>query len=106
MAKVTPKATVLALDPLLAKEVAAPGGPAAAQVRHTADCPVNDRESPCVTLLTGTWRARRGSLGVEDQGRARGYSSKIAPRRAPWPAWSTCASRRGIQKHSSRVGGC
>jgi hypothetical protein len=44
-------------DPLLAKVVAAPGGPAAAQVKSTAGCSVSDRESPWVTLLTGTWRA-------------------------------------------------
>jgi hypothetical protein len=43
---------------LLAKEVAAPAGPAAAQVKNKAGCPVNDRESSYVTLLTGTWRAR------------------------------------------------
>jgi hypothetical protein len=33
-------------DHLLAKKVAATAGPAAAQVRRTAGCPVNDRESP------------------------------------------------------------
>jgi hypothetical protein len=33
-------------DPLLAKVVAASGGPAAAQVKRAAGCPVNDRESP------------------------------------------------------------
>jgi hypothetical protein len=48
-------------DPLLAKEVAAIGGPAAAQVKSTAGCPVSARESPRATLLTGTWRARLGS---------------------------------------------
>jgi hypothetical protein len=46
------------LDLLLAKEVDAPGGPAAAQVESAAGCSVSDRESPWVTLLTGTWRAR------------------------------------------------
>ena len=45
-------------DPLLAKEVAATAGPAAAQVKSTAGCAVTDRESPWVTLLTGTRRAR------------------------------------------------
>jgi hypothetical protein len=43
-------------DHLLAKEVATIGGPAAAQVRSNAGCPVNARESPWVTLL----RARGG----------------------------------------------
>jgi hypothetical protein len=43
---------------LLAEEVATPGGPAAAQVKSTAGCSVNDRESPWATFLTGTWRAR------------------------------------------------
>jgi hypothetical protein len=33
-------------------------GPAAAQVKSNAGCPVNDRESPWATLVTGTWRAR------------------------------------------------
>ena len=33
-------------------------GPVAAQVKSNAGCPVNDRESPCVPLLTGTWGAR------------------------------------------------
>jgi hypothetical protein len=39
-------------DPLLAKVVAATGGPAAAQLKSTAACSVNDRESPYATLLT------------------------------------------------------
>jgi hypothetical protein len=46
-------------DSLLAKEVAATTGPAAAQVTSAACCSVNDRESPWVTFLTDTWRARR-----------------------------------------------
>jgi hypothetical protein len=50
--------------------VATGGGPADAQARGTAGCPVNDRESPCVTLLMGMWRARRGSLNVDDLGPA------------------------------------
>jgi hypothetical protein len=33
-------------DPLLAKEVTATGGPAAAQLESDAGCSVNDRESP------------------------------------------------------------
>jgi hypothetical protein len=33
-------------DPLLAKEVNAPAGPAVAQVKGVAGCSVNDRESP------------------------------------------------------------
>jgi hypothetical protein len=45
-------------DSLLAKEVTATSGPAAAQVKRAAGCSVNDRESPWVTALTGTWRAR------------------------------------------------
>jgi len=44
-------------DPMLAKAVAATGGHAAAQVKSTAGCSMNDRESPRLTLLTGTWRA-------------------------------------------------
>jgi len=51
-------------DHLLAKEVAAPAGPAVAQVKSTATCSVNDRESPWVTLLTGTWRAHAGLLAA------------------------------------------
>jgi hypothetical protein len=43
-------------------EVAATGGPAVAQVKHGAGCSVNDRDSPWVTVLTGTWRARAGLL--------------------------------------------
>jgi hypothetical protein len=43
-----------AADLLLAKEVAAPARPAAAQVRSNAGCSVDDRESPCVTFVTGT----------------------------------------------------
>jgi hypothetical protein len=34
------------VDHLLAKEVAATGGPAAAQLKSTAVCSVTDRESP------------------------------------------------------------
>jgi hypothetical protein len=34
------------VEPLLAKVVAATGGPAAAQLKSTAACSVNDRESP------------------------------------------------------------
>ena len=60
-------------DPLLAKEVAATGGPAAARVKSTAGCSVNDRQSPWVTLLTGTWRAR---LGLADLP----YSPAVYPR--------------------------
>ena len=45
-------------DPLLAKEVAAPAEPAAVQVTSNIGCSVNNRESPWVTLLTGTYRAR------------------------------------------------
>ena len=51
------------LEPLLAKEVATPAGPAAAQLKGSAGCSVNDRESPWVTLLTGTRRPRRRLLG-------------------------------------------
>ena len=40
-------------EPLLAKEVDAPAGPAATQARSAAAWSVNDRESPWVTLLTG-----------------------------------------------------
>jgi hypothetical protein len=36
----------------------------AAQVKSAAGCSVNDRESPCVTLRTGTWRARRQLLAA------------------------------------------
>ena len=50
-------------DPQLAKEVTAPG-PAAVQASSCAGCPVNDRESPWVTLLTGTWRAQGGSVAA------------------------------------------
>src|SRR5216683_2726130 len=58
-------ATVLAaVEHLLAKEVAAPAGPAAAQVNSIVSCSVNDRESPWVTLLTGTRRARLISSGL------------------------------------------
>jgi len=38
--------------------LAATAGPAAAQVKSSAGCSVTDRESPWVTVLTGTWRAR------------------------------------------------
>src|SRR6476661_1356654 len=51
-------AGVEGLEPLPAKEVAAACGPAVAQARSAAGCSVNDRESPWVTLLTGTRRAR------------------------------------------------
>jgi hypothetical protein len=51
------------LEPLLAKEVTATAGPAATQVKGAAGCSVNDRESPWVTLFTGTWRARADGLG-------------------------------------------
>jgi hypothetical protein len=50
------------VDHLLAKEVAAPAGPAAVQVKASAGFSVNDRESPWVTLLTGTWRARPSQI--------------------------------------------
>ena len=60
-------------EPLLAKAVAAPGGPAAAQVKSTAGCSVNDRQSPWVTLLTGTWRARPGLADLP-------YSPAVYPR--------------------------
>jgi len=55
---------LVGLDHLLAKEVAATGGPAAAQVKRAAGCSVDDRESPCVTVLTGTWRARATLLAT------------------------------------------
>ena len=45
-------------DSLLAKVVATTAGPAVAQVKSSAGCSVNGRESPWVTLLTGTWGAR------------------------------------------------
>jgi len=45
-------------DHLRAKEMAAIGGPAAAQAKSHAGCSVIDRESPWVTLLTGMRRAR------------------------------------------------
>src|SRR5262249_53768159 len=45
-------ALYLATDPLLAKEVAATGGPAAAQVKRGGGCSVSNRELPGVTLLT------------------------------------------------------
>jgi hypothetical protein len=51
-------------DPLLAKEMAAITGPAAAQVKRSAGCSVNDRESPWLTALTGTWRARPEPLAA------------------------------------------
>ena len=56
------------VDHLLAKEVAVPAGPAAAQVKSSAGCSVTDRESPWVTLLTGTWRAWAGPLAGEGLG--------------------------------------
>jgi hypothetical protein len=43
-------------------KVAATAGPGAAQVKGSAGCSVNDRESPSVTLLTGTRRARLGQV--------------------------------------------
>jgi hypothetical protein len=52
-------------DPLLAKEVAATSGPAATQVKSNAGCPVSARESPYVTLVTGT---RRGSWCTDHVG--------------------------------------
>jgi hypothetical protein len=42
--------------------VTATARPAAAQLESDAGCSVNDRESPWMTLLTGTWRARPGLL--------------------------------------------
>ena len=39
-------------DPLLAKEVGAPEGPASTQVKRVAGCSVTDRESPWATLLS------------------------------------------------------
>ena len=47
-------------DHLLAKEVAAASRPAVAQAKSAAGCSVTDRESPWLTPLTGTWRARAG----------------------------------------------
>ena len=57
-------------DPLLAKEVTATAGPAAAQVKGTAGCSVSDRESPWVTLLTGTWRAWSALLAASPDHRS------------------------------------
>jgi hypothetical protein len=51
-------------DPLLAKGVAARGGPVAAQVKASGGCSVSDRESPWVTLLTGMRRARARHLAA------------------------------------------
>ena len=48
-------------DSLLAKVVAATGGPAAAQLKSSAACYVNDRESPYATFLTARGGHRRGS---------------------------------------------
>jgi hypothetical protein len=50
-------------DPCLQREVAAANGPAATQVKSGAVCSVTDRESPWLTLLTGTWRARTSFRG-------------------------------------------
>jgi hypothetical protein len=52
------------LEPLtlLAKEVTATAGPAAAPVKSDAGRSVIDRESPCVTFLTGTWGYARTRL--------------------------------------------
>jgi hypothetical protein len=58
-------------DPLLAKEVDAPAGPAAAQFKCAAGCAVNNRESPCVTPLTGTGRARPPSRHADCSHRPR-----------------------------------
>jgi hypothetical protein len=55
-------------DPLLAKEAAARGGPAAARVKGSGGCSVSDRESPWVTLLTGMWRARAWHLAARLHG--------------------------------------
>src|SRR5262245_20731300 len=51
-------------DTLYAKKAPGTGGPAAAQVGRAAGCSVNDRESPWVAPLTGTWRARLGLADV------------------------------------------
>src|SRR5215471_21369314 len=80
------------LNPLLAKEVAAPAGPAAAQVKGTAVCSVNDRESPWVTLLTGTPRARAEVL-------------VHSPPRRPTTLSRTAAAPAGNQS-ASRIGNC
>ena len=79
---------------LLVKVVAATGGPAAAQVKGAAGCSVNDRESPWVTLLAGTWhflrmvrvRLRIGSFpGVAPAVCSRfGEAWRVLP---PGPAW-------------------
>jgi hypothetical protein len=69
-------------EPSLAKVVAAAAGPAAAQVRCAAGCPVNDRESPWVTLLTGPWRARPGPSSSPATGRVQALGVRAAKGRA------------------------
>jgi hypothetical protein len=64
-------------DHLLAKEVTAPAQPAAAQVRSAASCSVNDRESPWVTLFTGTWRARVRLLVASPDHLIRSYGQTV-----------------------------
>jgi hypothetical protein len=98
-------------DPLLAKEVAVPAGPAAAQARSAAGCSVTDRESPWVTLLTGTWRAcsvswmfpTRRPAGPRDRPRAVARSGAVVRDRVGWPGRSRCGRSRG---RGGRCRGC
>jgi hypothetical protein len=94
-------------DPLLAKEVTAPAGPAGAQVTSNAGCSVNDRESPWVTLLTGTCRARAGPLAADRSQRA---AATRPPDRVPELKWlaecSAEALREALRAVAPELSGC
>src|SRR5215475_2966583 len=79
-------------DPLLAKEVVATGGPAAAQAKSNAGCPVSARESPYVTLVTGTRPARaEGRGGLAHRAADGTYPRELALQLAvsPYRGWGT-----------------
>ena len=61
---------------------------------------VNDRESPWVTLLTGTWRARPGLLAASDEHLIRRSGQVVQDRPSPVVGWA------GIPELSTRVGCC
>jgi hypothetical protein len=87
-------------DPLLAKEVTATGGPAAAQLKGTTRCTVNDRESPWVTALTDTWRARAGIRGwtAGPAGATLGLRLTNQPGLMCAPGWCFFIQTRGAQR--------
>src|SRR5262245_1148671 len=90
-------------DPLLAKEVAAAGRPAAAQAKNSTAYSVIDRESPWMTALTGTWRARTRLMAGSHDHLIRSSGQAVQDRPGASPLWADVpgSSRRDRRRLAS-----